>query len=458
LLVHAEDDLLAAVAVMSGIDSLHRMTREERDLDGLILPGSDHLTAYNVYAEAYRRHGYVGEVYGLPRHLFYEEIVEWAARRGVLVKAVEDAALAMASVYRALRLPLPSELDVARDATLRRFQELLARIQPFALVIDEETVDGESARVSKTSVCGSWGGVAGTLRYFADRSGVSRAAIEGTQIPRDLIRRDAVEHAGEIIFDPDRSQSPLVRRRRVTYAGFELEREDSLLREWHGADGPAARHALADALARGVARHPAVRRHQQFIDEIREVWRRSGGTTPRLGLPELTALYERSLDGVNDTRQWLAARISVDWDALVSRDDRAHWRMLPGAAEILERTVPIEYDVEVDAAGAPHGVARLRIPEKMARQITSGDLPELDRPLRFAVHRGPRGSVRANTLEELRRALDAGPADQEERGSGRGGEREGRAGRAGRAGRGGRDARSRKGKPPWRGKPRRGRG
>jgi hypothetical protein len=32
--------------------------------------GSDHLTAYNLYAEAYREAGYVGEVYGLPRHLF----------------------------------------------------------------------------------------------------------------------------------------------------------------------------------------------------------------------------------------------------------------------------------------------------------------------------------------------------------------------------------------------------
>ena len=38
--------------------------------------------------------GYIGEVYGLPRHLFdEEEIDEWAERRGVLVKAIEDAAL-----------------------------------------------------------------------------------------------------------------------------------------------------------------------------------------------------------------------------------------------------------------------------------------------------------------------------------------------------------------------------
>ena len=77
---------------------------------GLIVPGSDHLTAYNVYAEAFRVAGYIGEVYGLPRHLFHEEeITEWAERRGVLVKSIEDAALGMASVYRGLSMRLPAE-------------------------------------------------------------------------------------------------------------------------------------------------------------------------------------------------------------------------------------------------------------------------------------------------------------------------------------------------------------
>ena len=331
LLAHADDDLLPFVAVMSGIESLHRMTREDRQLEGLVVAGSDHLTAYNVYAEAYRRHGFVGDVYGLPRHLFYEEIVEWAERRGILVKAIEDAALGMASVYRALRVHLPSELSLARDATLRRFQELLARLQPFSLVIDEETVDGQAARISKTSVCGSWGAIAGELRYFADRFGVPRAAIEGTQVPRDLIRANATEHPPEMVFVPDRAQTPLVRRRRVTYFGFELEREDDPVREWHGADGPAARRALAAALARGEALHPAVRRHRPVIDEIREAWRRSGGTTPALGATELAALYERALDGVEDLHQWRAARLGIDWESVLPREERERWRALPGA-------------------------------------------------------------------------------------------------------------------------------
>jgi hypothetical protein len=30
------------------------MTREGRDLEGLVVRGSDHLTAYNLYADAFR--------------------------------------------------------------------------------------------------------------------------------------------------------------------------------------------------------------------------------------------------------------------------------------------------------------------------------------------------------------------------------------------------------------------
>src|SRR5437763_9943695 len=143
LLVLADDDLLPFLAVMSAIESRHRMTREERDLDGLIVPGSDHLTAYNVYAEAFGAAGYLGEVYGLPRHLFDDRAVdEWATRRGVLVKAVEDAALGMASVYREVGMPLPSTMANAGDVELRAFQQLLAEYMPFDRVIDVGTADG----------------------------------------------------------------------------------------------------------------------------------------------------------------------------------------------------------------------------------------------------------------------------------------------------------------------------
>jgi hypothetical protein len=250
LIVNAEDELLPFLAVMSSVESLHRMTREERDLDGVVVHGSDNLTAYNLYAEAYREAGYIGEVYGLARHLFDAEKIErWAERRGVLVKSIEDAALAMASVYRSVGLPLPTSMPWAGEKVHRRFADLIARYMPFDLVIDEETAWGDNARVSKTSVCGSWGAIAGTLRYFADRFGIPRASIEGTQVPPDLLRRYA--HRGDAELTYDARRKTLVLTRRVEYFGFELEREVEALAEWPDELAEPARRALAEALARG---------------------------------------------------------------------------------------------------------------------------------------------------------------------------------------------------------------
>jgi ATP-dependent helicase HrpA len=225
LVVNASETILPYIAVMSAIESLHRMTREDRDLTGLVVAGSDHLTAYNVYAAAYTACGGVGEVYGLPRHLFDERIEEWADRRGVLVKALEDAALALASVYRSVGSPLPTTMPPATDEIRRAFADLVAQYMPLDLVIDEETADGEPARVSRSSVCGSWGAIAGTLRYFADRWGVPRAAIEGTQIPMDLIRKYATRGEPALVFDPKRRGIPFATERHLEYYGFELETE-----------------------------------------------------------------------------------------------------------------------------------------------------------------------------------------------------------------------------------------
>jgi len=138
---------------------------------------------------------------------------------------LEDAALAMASVYRSVGLPLPTAMPMATNATLRAFAALVAQFMPFDLVIDEETADGQPARVSRSSVCGSWGAVAGSLRYFADRWGIPRAAIEGTQIPMEMIRRYATRGKVEVVYDPRRKHGPLMLKRTVEYFGFELESE-----------------------------------------------------------------------------------------------------------------------------------------------------------------------------------------------------------------------------------------
>ncbi|MEP6731481.1 MAG: DEAD/DEAH box helicase, partial [bacterium] len=415
LLVNADDAMVPYLSVMSGVESLHRMTREERDLEGLVVPGSDHLTAYNVYAEAYKVAGYVGEVYGLPRHLFNEEAIgEWAERRGVLVKSIEDAALGMASVYRGLNMPIPADMPMAHEGTRRQFADLLAKYMPFDLVIDEQTAWGEEARVSKTSVCGSWGAIAGELRYFADKSGRPRASIEGTQLPMDVIRRYATGDEAVLMYDGERRKSPLVLRRRVDYFGFELEREVEAVEVFPDGRESEARNVLADALARGEARHFAVKNNLGIIDAVREAWRRSGGTLPRLGQTELAALYERRLANVNSLTEFKGADLDLaeDLEGMSPRVERRKYDELPSRVSVRDRDVEIDYDVE-EVNGAPVGVARLQLPEKVARTLSEGEVPTLDRPVRFVVYRGQRGQVRARTLDELQTLLDAPWTDDE---------------------------------------------
>jgi hypothetical protein len=414
LLVNADDTLMPYLAVMASVESLHRMTREERDLDGVIVPGSDHLTAYNLYAEAYQFAGRMGTVYGLPRHVFDEERIErWAARRGALVKSIEDAALGMASVYRATGLPLPPRMLNAGEEALRSFQELLAAYMPFTLVMDEKTAWGDDARVSKTSVCGSWGGITGELRYFADKFGNPRASIEGTQIPYDLLRRFADVAAGEVVYDPNNRRSPLALRRRVTFHGFELERDVESIDEFPPALAERARHALAEALARGEARHHGARENQDAVESIRETYRRSGGQTARLNFADLTALYERQLGSVSSFSQFRQAPITIDADAIVPVAVRERYASLPSSTRVRDRDVEIHYDVEERPDGAPLGVARLRLPEKLARTLTEAELPALDRPLRFIVTRGARGAARASSLSELQDELERPFTEQE---------------------------------------------
>jgi hypothetical protein len=403
LLYHAEPALVALVAVSSNIESLHRMTREERQLAGLIVPGSDHITAYNVYAEAVNKYGYLGEVYGLPRHLFQEkEIERWAEERGVLVKAIEDIALGTASVYRQLDLPLPAKLPYGDRKTLELFADLLAKIMPFDLVIDEQTADGREARVSRTSVCGSWGAIAGTLRYFADRFGVPRASIEGTQIPERAIRRYARRGRPDVVFERQRRREGLMIVRTVEYFGFTLDREvEPLPSPFPEELADVARKALAAAVLAGETPHPDQGKVRRALERFGHYWRRSGGLLDQAQAEGLAQRIAAQLAGVTSWDSFIAARIGLDPDAAIPEAERQRLDALPSSVFIYGDRVPVDYDVEQGVGG----VIRLRLKEGQARRLQPRDLPPFDRPVRYTVTRGKHDAVRANSLDELRKGL-----------------------------------------------------
>ncbi|HEU4799257.1 MAG TPA: DEAD/DEAH box helicase [Gemmatimonadales bacterium] len=407
MLVSAEGDLVPVVAVCSNIDSLHRMTRDERDLHGLVANGSDHLTAYNVFAEAVNQHGYLGEVYGLPRHLFEDGLADWAERRGVLVKAIEDIALGTASVYRALELPLPKTFAHASKDVRQQFSELVARIMPFDLVMDERTASGQEARVSRTSVAGSWGAVAGSLRWFADRWGTPRAAIEGTTLSYELVQRHATWGPPVLeVGGPRKHQRVQVARTRE-YFGFELDSDrKSIEGRFPAEHQEAALKALASALLAGDTVHSDQGRIRRAAETLDEYWRRSGGRLAVASEESLQALVASQLEaeGVNSWETFIRARVALDMDALIDNAMRAELDALPNSARIKGDVVPLTYDVVKGRA-----VVRLTLREGQVRRVRAGDLPEVDRPLVFEVRRGNHGPLRADTLDDLRSQLERQP-------------------------------------------------
>ncbi len=411
LLVRADADLIPFLATASNVDSLYRMTRDDCDLRGLIVRDSDHLTSYNVYAEAVNQHGYLGKVFGLPRHLFFDSLEEWAEERGVLIKTIEDMALGTASVYRTLEAPLPEKLPYATSTVLKRFRHLIAEMMPFDLVIDEQLPNGERAKVSRGSMCGSRGAVAGTLRYFASRSGAPRAAIEGTNLSLSLIKRFARRAPPAVEYRRMRRHGALFTVRSTDYFGFELDRDrEALIGSFPEELVESARHALTVALNAGITDHPDQRRIRRAHDHLGEYWRRSGGTLPEADPERTHELVEQQLQSVNSHEQFLETPLDLKVSEIVPREARLELDTLPKSAFVHGDRVPLDYEIENN-----QGVVRMRIREGQARRLRPEDLPDIDRPLRFTVVRGKRATVRASDLETLHRALESWPRLKERR-------------------------------------------
>ena len=407
LLVHASRRLQPYLAVVANIESLHRMTRGDPDFKGLVIHGSDHLTGYNIFAEAVNECGYIGQVYGLPRYLFHEAITDWAEQRGVLVKALEDIALGAASVMRTLELPLPLKLERVDKNVIVDFQDLLARVMPFDLAIEGETAAGERVRLSHSSVCNAHSAVAGKLSYFADRFGVPRAAIEGTNVPFRLVQRYARRGDAVVEYRPGSRKTGLVVKRTTSYCGFELDSNRAWL---YGKFPPEladqARDALADALVAGVTPHLNQSRILRAARRLEEYWRRSGASL-RLN-PGASAAWLRSqLEDVRSWEDFLDTDLELEVQDFVSEEARTVLDRLPTSAHILGDTMPLSYEMEGRLS-----VVHLRIREAQARRLKEGHLPTLDRPIRFSVVRGKKEVLRASSVEELQRRLRLLPADR----------------------------------------------
>lgn len=406
MLVQAGGQLLPVVATCASLESLHRMTKPERSIAAHTVKGSDHLTAYNLYAGALEECGGMGRVWELPRHVFDpEQLQGWTERRGVLVRAVEDGALALASIYRALDLPLPDALPALNHETGRCWRELVAEVMPFDLMIDGESHWGEPVRVSRTSVCGSWGAVAGPISYVADRTGRTRAFIEGTQLPRELVWKHARAGVRRISYHSGSRREPLRLRTTRDFHGFELDSREEPIDGFPAGLEEEARGALAEALAEGVAYHPQSKHNRRVLKRLRELHRRSGGVSSGTSRCAVRDLFLQKLAGVNSLSGFREADLRLELDQVLPAREREGWERLPGTIELAGREYPLDYGLE---KGEP--VVRARVPAGVVLAIDPRSVPETDRPLKWTVTRGKKPSLRANTLSEAKRAVSgSGP-------------------------------------------------
>jgi len=314
----------------------------------------------------------------------------------------------MASVYRALEQELPRELPQVSNELRDSFADLMARIEPFDLVIDERTADGQEARVSRTSVAGSWGAVAGTLRFFADRFGVARAGIEGTTLSYDLIRKYSRRGPARIEIRGGKKHQRVIVTQKLSYFGFDLDVSSEELEGGVPEElRPQFREALVDGLLAGITMHPHQARVRRSLEEAGELWRRSAGQLEMVSTEAGREGLRAQLVGVSSWEEFLATPLSVPLVDQVPAAERARLEGLPDSIRLLGDIVPLDYEIEDG-----QGVVRLRLREGQVRRLRPEHLPGFDRPIRFAVLRGQEESVRGDTIEAVREALLRKPEER----------------------------------------------
>jgi len=265
--------------------------------------------------------------------------------------------------------------------------------------------------VSRGSVCGSWGAVAGSLRYFADRFGQPRAAIEGTQLPERALRRYARRSLPTVVFERQRRREGLMVVRRVDYFGFVLDRDvEPLANPFPPELAALARAALVEAVMAGQTPHPDQGRVRRALERFGFYWRRSGGRVAEAATERLAARLGAQLERVRSWDEFIDTRLVLDVEATIPPAVRERLDALPPSVHLYGDRVPVDYEVEQGL-----GVVRLRLKEGQARRLQARDLPPFDRPVRFTVLRGKREAVRSDTLEDLRRQLSGLPREERAR-------------------------------------------
>ena len=211
MLVHAaqsgDEDLLNITVVCSCIESLYSLGFNGFGINEFVVARSDHLTGYNAIAKALRDYGYIsrnGDVQYKFRGDFKDrntnkpgEFLAFCLGQHLRPKAIKEVVLAMKSVYQQLRLRLPRtesfvkvENEGSEEGLRGKFVKLLAKVQSLDFVKEGSHPTAGMVQTAKSSRTMGMN-VLGTLRYWKDNFGYTKASIEGTEIPESLVEQEA---------------------------------------------------------------------------------------------------------------------------------------------------------------------------------------------------------------------------------------------------------------------------
>ena len=237
---------------------------------------------------------------------------------------------------------------------------------------------------------------------------MARAAIEGTSVPLELIRRYARKGPPTVEFRDDRRFVGLAVTRRTEYFGFELDRSRQPL---EGTVPPElaeqARDALAQAVVEDLTPHPDQRKITRAVTRVDEYWRRSGGRLKEASPEARLKAIRAQLSSVNDWPSFVGTRLELDPEVVVPEATRASLDALPSSVQLDGDRVALSYEMENGNA-----VAVIHLREGQARRLRKGSLPPVDRPMRFAITHG-RSVFRAESIDEAVRALRSLPRERE---------------------------------------------
>jgi hypothetical protein len=121
---------------------------------------------------------------------------------------------------------------------------------------------------------------------------------------------------------------------------------------------------------------------------------------PALSPEALRQRIRAQLDAVSSWDHFMHTRVVLEPDSLIDPETRNRLEQLPDMVRIRGDAVPLEYEIENGT-----GVARVRLREGQAKRLREGELPDLDRPLRFAVQRGRHPPVLAESIATLHSLL-----------------------------------------------------